>query len=352
MFRYSIKLFPIFFVLVFFSSHIIFAQSISGTVTDENGEPATGASVYFNGTTIGTTANADGHFRLNTKGVINSSLVVSYLGYETVIISNPFEVAHHKVVLTPKPTVIREIFVVPNPFTREQMMKVFKNEFLGTNTAGRRCVILNEEDVDVYYNYGANRLEAISTKPLQIENPFLGYKVELNSMDFYAIFNKRTLKKEFMDTSFFSGTSLFTESEEVNQRQLRRRRNSFKGSRLHFFRSLAQMNLDKDGFTLFSDDMFISPTTAFEVKDTLGMKLVTVLPNPQISGIISIEGKEFKPKVRSFNLLYGYYGMSVVKFTVNQFFIDSNGNHSDLVSFGGEMSIKRFGNILPLDYEL
>lgn len=353
MFRYSIKLFPIFFILVFFSLYNAFGQSVSGTVIDNNGEPAIGASVYFDGTTNGTTTNLDGYFNLNSKGIVNSAIVVSYLGYETVIISNPFDISNHKVILNPKPLVIRDVFVVRNPFTREQMMKVFKKEFLGTNMAGRRCVIINEEDVDLYYDYGTNRLEATSTKPLQIDNFHLGYRVEFNLTDFYIKFNKSTLKREFMHSSLFLGTSLFVEDQKVSKHQLRHREDSFKGSQLNFFRDLSHMSWGKDGFILFSGSMPTLPATSFAVKDTLGMKMVTVLPNPQISSIISVEGKEFKPKVRSFNLLYRNRQQSLVKFSTNQFFIDANGNntHPDLISFGGEMGKRRFGSLLPLDYE-
>jgi hypothetical protein len=350
--RYSIKLLPIFFTLVFLSSYSSFAQSISGTVTDEEGEPAIGASVYFDGTTIGTSTNAEGHFSINSKGVINSALVISYMGYEAVIISNPFEVTNHKVVLTPKPIAIREVYVVRNPFTREELMKVFKKEFLGSNKAGRRCIILNEEDVDIYYDYGTKRLEASSIKPLQIENSYLGYKVEFNLTDFYIKFNKSSLKQEFIHSSLFLGTSLFTEEQKVSKRQQRRRQNSFKGSQLNFFRDLALMSWGKDGFTLFSGSMPILPTTGFEVKDTLGMKLVKVLPDPRMPLITSSGGKVIKPKGRTFNLLYRNRQQSMVKFSTNQFFIDSNGNnsHPQLISFGGEMGKRRFGSLLPLDY--
>ncbi|HCY00126.1 MAG TPA: hypothetical protein DG754_08310, partial [Bacteroidales bacterium] len=149
---------------------------------------------------------------------------------------------------------------------------------LGTNMAGRRCIILNEEDVDVYYDYGTKSLEATSIKPLQIENPYLGYRVEFNLTDFYIKFNKSSLKRDLIHSSLFLGTSLFAEEQKVSKRQLRRRENSFKGSQLNFFRDLALMNWGKDGFTLFSGSMLILPATGFEVKDTLGMKLVTVLP--------------------------------------------------------------------------
>jgi hypothetical protein len=83
------------------------------------------------------------------------------------------------------------------------------------------------------------------------------------------------------------------------------------------------------------------------------MKLVTVLPDPRIPLITSSAGKAIKPKGRVFIILYKNRQQSVVKFSTNQFFIDSNGNnsHPQFISFGGEMGKRRFGNLLPLDYE-
>ncbi|HCX99572.1 MAG TPA: hypothetical protein DG754_05475, partial [Bacteroidales bacterium] len=88
------------------------------------------------------------------------------------------------------------------------------------------------------------------------------------------------------------------------------------------------MNGGKDGFPLFWGSMLFFPATGFEVKDTLGMKLVTVLPDPRIPLITSSAGKAIKPKGRVFIILYKNRQQSVVKFSTNQFFIDSNGNNS------------------------
>lgn len=53
--------------------------TISGLVTDKNGEPVIGASVVEKGTTNGTITDINGHFTLNVKP--NSTIVVSFIGY-------------------------------------------------------------------------------------------------------------------------------------------------------------------------------------------------------------------------------------------------------------------------------
>lgn len=55
--------------------------TVTGTVTDPEGEPLIGASVLAEGTTTGTATNIDGEYSLNVSP--QSTLVVSYVGYET-----------------------------------------------------------------------------------------------------------------------------------------------------------------------------------------------------------------------------------------------------------------------------
>lgn len=54
-------------------------RQISGTVTDELGEPVIGANVVEKGTTNGTVTDTDGRFTLSTDP--NALLVISYIGY-------------------------------------------------------------------------------------------------------------------------------------------------------------------------------------------------------------------------------------------------------------------------------
>ena len=56
-------------------------QPVSGTVTDESGEPLVGVTVMVKNTTTGTTTDAQGHFQLSVEP--GATLVFSYLGYNT-----------------------------------------------------------------------------------------------------------------------------------------------------------------------------------------------------------------------------------------------------------------------------
>ena len=61
------------------------AIDISGTVTDENGEPIPGATVIVEGTNIGTVTDIDGNFNINAE--VGNVIQISFIGYETQQIS-------------------------------------------------------------------------------------------------------------------------------------------------------------------------------------------------------------------------------------------------------------------------
>ncbi len=60
-----------------------FAQSITGKITDNKGEPIAGANVYWLNTTIGTSTNNRGEFKLSLQKTSSKKLIVSFVGYKT-----------------------------------------------------------------------------------------------------------------------------------------------------------------------------------------------------------------------------------------------------------------------------
>lgn len=57
-------------------------KPVSGTVSDETGEPIIGANVMIKGSKVGTITDFDGHYTINVEP--NGTLVCSYVGYKTV----------------------------------------------------------------------------------------------------------------------------------------------------------------------------------------------------------------------------------------------------------------------------
>ena len=62
-----------------------FAQTdISGTVTDNAGEPIPGANILIVGSTSGTISDFDGKYTFSTDLTGSQTLRVSYLGFTTI----------------------------------------------------------------------------------------------------------------------------------------------------------------------------------------------------------------------------------------------------------------------------
>ena len=176
------KLVCIVFLFVFTTNY---SQTVSGTVVDSNEEPIVGASVYFDGTLYGATTDFDGKFSFNIKSSINAPLVVSFIGYEKIYLSDINFNRRYKFILQESTETLKEVVVLNNEFSRKQMMTVFKKQFLGTTKAGKKCTIENEEELYFIYDKKELMLKAFADKPLIINNPFLGYKVyfDLNSFE-------------------------------------------------------------------------------------------------------------------------------------------------------------------------
>ncbi|MDO4758087.1 MAG: TonB-dependent receptor [Rikenellaceae bacterium] len=83
-------------------------QVIKGNIASSNGEAIIGASVIVEGTTTGTTTDLDGNFQLEAPA--KSSIVVSYLGYQTQTLAAT--TAFMKVVMVEDNALLDEVVVV------------------------------------------------------------------------------------------------------------------------------------------------------------------------------------------------------------------------------------------------
>lgn len=84
-------------LLAFCTLSVSAEKWVKGHVFDEDKQPVIGANVYWEGTQLGTTSDADGFFELKMGGKQNR-LVVSYIGYTTLVtpvtdISKPLQIS-------------------------------------------------------------------------------------------------------------------------------------------------------------------------------------------------------------------------------------------------------------------
>jgi TonB-linked SusC/RagA family outer membrane protein len=91
---------------------------VKGTVTDENGDPLPGATIFAKGTSKGTNSNLDGNFTIQISSNINK-LTVSFIGYET----REYDISQNNIVnvqLTPEKSYLEEAVVVGYGTTRRE----------------------------------------------------------------------------------------------------------------------------------------------------------------------------------------------------------------------------------------
>ncbi|MES2864499.1 MAG: carboxypeptidase-like regulatory domain-containing protein [Bacteroidota bacterium] len=329
---------------------VILAQNIKGKVTNSNNEPIAGASVYLDGTTIGTTSDSEGLFEITAKNKYNTFLIVRFLGYEDIIVSNPYEKDFYTFILVQKTNEIETILIVKDGFTRKQKMQLFKEQFLGTTKYGKGCKILNEDAIDFSYDLDRFIFTASSTEPIKVVNTNLGYTIDFDLHNFYVKFNFKTIRSIHLIESMYLGTAKYTDISS-DEKTIKSRSDVYFGSSMHFFKSIIDNSWSSENFLLYEGKFSVNPNHYFKVLETNGSFEITVSPTikPEVNlGTIKTNGF-----YADFGLLYDKKRQSRVIFKTKTFFIDSFGNntHRDQIIFGGDIGQQKVGNTLPLNFE-
>ena len=261
-------------VIIFLLPNITLAQFVKGTVLDAVSEkPLQNANVFIEGTLVGTSTDKSGNFKLNIKGNVSNPVIISYIGYETKIFPVTYFELNQIVRMTYKTKEIDEINVLSTsgPWSRNKMLRVFKEEFLGTTDNARSCKILNEDDIYLFYNENTDILHARSMKPLIIINKMLGYRI---------IYLLETFQKSKAGIKFI-GYNVFEEIEP-NLKSLKKRINeqrekTYLGSIMHFMRYLYDYDIHKND-TIF--DITMSATNYYYISEDI--KIISEI-KPQLN---------------------------------------------------------------------
>jgi CarboxypepD_reg-like domain len=351
----------------FFSISQIHAQVLEGNVYDmATNQPLQAATVYLDGTTISGATNGEGYFKINGNGNTQATLVVSYVGYKTIRLNNPFQNKKVKVLMEEDAISMQEVVLSKGPFTRKSMMKAFKQQFLGITEAGISCKIENEEDINLYYDIETNTLSATSQKPIKIKNPYLGYEIFFELMDFNVVYKHRSLLTYDIEKSYFAGTTFYKDITRSPKKANKKRLEAYLGSSSHFMNTVANESWKEQKTALFVDKFMVDPKLYFKVGDTLGMKKVTVIKEPikktpiykkessgkDFNGHLKFEVSGYKDENTHFSVLYDGQKQSIVQFVEKVFVVDENGNYNPLygVMYGGYLGTLKVGDMLPTDY--
>lgn len=342
-----------------------YGQTLSGYVYDEaENKPLEGAFVYIDGTTLSASTDAKGYFKIVMAQKYNAPLVVKYMGFETLTVNDPYQYnGPIKVMLREDAIQLNEVVIAKGgPFTRKQMLKAFRKQFLG-DRGGSRCKIENEDDIILHFDTKTNTLEAKAYKPIIINNKYLEYKVAFDLNAFQANYSYQTLNDDNVRHSFFAGTTFFTDLSEKDGAE-KKRKEAYLGSPVHFMRAVANNNWQKENYQLYVDKVPADHKTFFKVTDTLNLKKVELIDIPQsvkdIRANIAANPWLLDRYKANHPEKYGDVKLMVVhgqeqtsiNFYNGIFYIDENGLFFPLqeLSFGGYMGELKAGDLLPADY--
>ena len=315
-------------LLFFCCCQVAYNQIIKGTILDEKTKICIPfASVYFNGTFVGTTSDKNGNFELNTGHNTSKPVTISAIGYfsSTLTVFSTGELL--QICLTPKVYEISEAVVKRKSLAwkRRKYMAFFKEEFLGTSVNALQCEILNEKDITFNYDSDKDTIKAFALKPIEIDNKGLGYKITcfLDKFEFY----------KNSQATFFRGNIIFREDNATGELQSKyneHRKFSYSGSSLQFFRALWEDKAKKYGFTIL--DSIYNPVKYKEVvlSDSLNNKFLSYHGNLNIGYSERSSRAIFLKKFVHFDKT-GYY--------------DPTG-----INWNGFMAFQRMGDWLPYEY--
>ncbi len=237
----------LFFLVVLFllPFNLIAQKTIRGTVLSEaTGLPLEGASVYFNNTSIGTSANASGQFFITLPEIANAELIISAVGFQLIVFKPDAAVIKNNNIvfkLSPKEQQLKEVLILTDA-VRKKYLAIFEKNFLGITEEASRSSIKNKKDIYFTSSGAKNSFMAYSDTPLVIINKMLGYKISFELGEFFY--------DEQSGRTFYYGYTRFEEMG-IKNRWVKNRKNCYYGGTVHFYQSLINNDLKKQGYQIY-----------------------------------------------------------------------------------------------------
>lgn len=367
----------------FFLIHSYSQNQLSGIVLDAGtNEPVDLATVYINGTTIGTYTDEKGKFTLKDLEY-PAELVVSRLSYENKVlrIEKPLEKA--LIIKISASAVSLAEVKVEDRNQRQKNIAEFRNAFLGVDEFGREARLENTDALVFSRDYvkkslggsikidGGEKsamtierpvnLKAETRAPLIVDQPKLGYRIRVDLVTFQKTYGEGLLSPA---QSYWLGYYFF-EPYEVKRKGKQRRfeKNRLKAyyhSTQHFLRSLYKKELAENGYRIYKRITNKEDKSVRYVEYSLYDHL-----DYREDGLMTING------LKDQELIIFYYGdnrgrpkdlsrkkgrqpvSSQIQFFDDPCLVRENGtmpNYSIL--FGGPISEKLTGAMLPDNYEV
>ncbi len=342
-----------FFIAVTAKAQIV----ISGKVLDSTSREAlSGASVFAQNTTMGTSCNKEGEFSITLKSG-GYELIFSFTGYknqELRITENKSQQV--EILLVKEDKSMGEVVIQSSNEVKDGWEKYgdfFIDHFIGATPFAEKCSIQNRDAVRFFYYKRSDKLKVLATEPVIISNDALGYDIRYQ-LDSFVYYYKT-------DMSSYRGTCFFTEKlGTVSQAMVWKanREKAYFGSRMHFMRSYYDSTVKQSGFniSLINDDkktfgLLTNPYNKkyYTISDTLDEVEIYFPDKISVAYIRAVPEDAY---LKQFNLPMDV-GVQVSYIDLlDGIAIKENGYYYDQRNWvsQGYWSWKNIGDLLPYDY--
>lgn len=347
----------IFFLLFVSGPWMLHAQyTVTGRVVDSaTQEPMYRASVFCQGTTLGTSTDKEGYFEIPLRNG-GYDLTISYAGYHAQLI-RVNESRTLSIALVKKDNALSEVIIKSSNEVADGWEKYgdfFKKNFIGESAVAKTCEIRNPEALRFLFYKKSNRLKVLADEPLQLIHPSLGYEIRYQLDSFVYLYNTQFV--------LYRGYSFYTELEGDDSTRTVWRKNrqaAYEGSRLQFMHNYYDSTLLENGWVIdLLDEQDDKKFRKIDPYDTLFYYMLDSTDEIEIDfpRKISVTYKKKSPEpdyLKSMKLPKGTpYLISYIDLT-HPIAIRPNGyfyNQSDWIQ-QGYWVWKNVGDQLPGDYE-
>lgn len=338
--------------------------SISGKIIDETTKlPLQGASVFAENTTMGTATDWDGGFHLKLPAG-GYSIVITFTGYQTEtrrVTTGNTGTSDMVIEIRKKEKALEEFVVKSTSEVADGLEKYgdfFIENFIGKTANSRQCDIKNKEVLKFFYYRRAKRLKIMATQPLEIVNNALGYTIKYELDSFVHEYNTQV--------SLYTGYPLFQEMTAGNNTELEKwneaRKRSYRGSILHFMRSLHQKKLKEAGFEIQFIVNNNNNELAIPLKDFYGAvnykkedssNTVNILPIQKTVAVIYKNEEPESLYIEANADAFPKFQVSVINFLPEEVLsIEQNGFYYEQndMTFTGYWAWEKVADMLPYDF--
>jgi hypothetical protein len=266
MMKFRIQIFGTFGMVMLSCMPTLFSQgyTLEGVVFDhETRLPVSLATVYINGTSIGTITDVQGKFRLD-QVFLPCELILSHVSYmvRSITLRDSTQTKGLQLQLDKKIIELREATII-HELLHDEYLRKFKLWFLGEDFEEYGADILNDSSLLIHI--GENEEFTVeATHPIKVILPVTGYMVTVDLVNFNVKYRDDIDGYHCSILGYYFFEPVDVESRREQRMLARARAEAFYNSSMHFCKSLYHNQLLQNGY-LFerncnpSDDPDIIP---------------------------------------------------------------------------------------------